>query len=399
MKMPLDSLQELPPDSITSLMTAYRQDPFPAKLDLTIGVYRDRTGRTPVMSAVATAEHALINAQSSKAYLAPAGVPGFLEGIHDLVFGELAQSIRPRSALIQTPGGCSALRIGAEILHRARAGSSILLGEPTWALHEGLLAGGGLRLDRFPCYDSASRRFVPGPMLDALRRAAAGTAILLQASCYNPTGANPDPDSWREILDVIEARGLVPFFDVAYQGLGRGLDADVAWVREAARRLPQFLVAVSCSKSFGLYRERTGLLCAVAGSAERRGAIESQLQNIARSMHSMPPAHGALLVERVLTDPTLRETWQAELAAMAARLQALRGTLAGEIAALRPELDLGWLTRQQGMFSLLGIGPDDVRLLRERHHVYLVGDGRINIAGLNEDNLATVAQALAPLLR
>lgn len=397
--MALDDLQELPPDSILSLVTAYRQDPHPDKIDLTVGVYRDPSGRTPVMGAVAAAERALIDAQVSKAYLAPAGVPGFLEGVHQLVFGELAGAIRPRAALLQTPGGCSALRIGAELLHRARPGSSILLGEPTWALHAALLAGGGLRLDRFPCYDPVRRRFAPGPMLDALRQAAPGTAVLLQASCYNPTGADADPDAWREILDVIEARGLVPFFDVAYQGLGLGLDADVGWVREAARRLPQFLVAVSCSKSFGLYRERTGMLCVVAGSAQRRGALESQLQDIARSMHSMPPAHGALLVEQVLSEPTLRGAWRAELAAMAARLQALRAALANGIATLRPDLDLAWLKRQQGMFSLLGIGPDDVRLLRERDHVYLVGDGRINIAGLNEDNLAAVARAVAPLLR
>jgi aspartate aminotransferase len=399
MSTDLDALPELPADAILSVMGAFRDDPTPGKVDLTVGVYRDESGRTPVMRAIAAAERALVEEQDTKAYMTPLGAPGFLEGMTRMVLGEVTDAIRPRCAVIQTPGGCGALRLGAELVNRARAGAPILLGEPTWALHDNLLGGAGLRLERFACYDDMHRRFEPGPMLDAMGRAARGTAVLLQASCYNPTGADPDTDQWREILRVIEARGLVPFFDVAYQGLGRDLDADVFALREAARTLPEFLVAVSCSKNFGLYRERTGVLCVVAGSTQRRRPLESQLLQIARTMYSMPPAHGALLVERVLSDPDLRATWRTELGEMAARLQSTRAALVRAVALLRPELDLGWLTRQQGMFSLLGISPGDVDLIRQRDHVYMLGDGRINIAGLNDDNVAAVARAVAPMLR
>lgn len=395
----LDTLPELPADAILSLMVAFREDATPTKVDLTVGVYKDRSGNTPIMRAIAAAERMIVEEQISKVYTAPAGVAGFIDGMARLVFGDEADAIRPRAGAVQAPGGCGALRVGAELVKRASPNASMLLGDPTWPNHMGLLGGAGLKLERFKCYDSVNHVFDVGPMLEALAKAAPGTVVLLQASCYNPTGADPTPEQWRDILHLIGDRELVPYFDLAYPGLGRSLDADVYAIREAARTLPEFLVAASCSKSFGLYRERTGALFAVAGSPARRAALQSQLQNIARTMYSMPPAHGALLVDRVLADPALRKIWHEELLEMGGRLQGLRAALVREVQVLRPDVDFSWLAKQQGMFSLVGLSPDDVKTLRERDHVYMVGDSRINIAGLNEDNVPVVAKAIAPLLR
>jgi aspartate aminotransferase len=236
------------------------------------------------------------------------------------------------------------------------------------------------------------------PMLDALSGAAPGSLVLLQASCHNPTGVDPDREQWRAILDVAAERRLVPFFDIAYQGLGDDLDTDAWIIRESARRLPEMLVAVSCSKNFGLYRERTGALLFVGTDIAHAKAVESQANKAARSMYSMPPGHGGLIVERVLGDAMLRARWQAELAVMAGRLRSLRAALAQGMAEARPGVDTSWLVRQRGMFSLLGLRPEAVRSLREEHHIYMGLDSRVNIAGLSEDNVARVAQLVAPHL-
>jgi len=393
-----ENLETLPPDPILGLSVAFREDPSPEKVDLSVGVYKNRSGVTPVMAAVQEAERALIEAQLTKVYLPPAGAPGFREGIHSLVMGDAAASLRSRTAVVQTPGGCGALRLGAELIHRASPAAVILLSDPTWPNHGPLLSGGGLRLARHAYFDAASRSLTLQPMLDALESAAAGTVVLLQASCHNPTGLDPDHDQWRAILDVIAARRLVPFFDIAYQGLGDDLDADAWAIREAAVRLPEMLVAVSCSKSFGLYRERTGALLVLGEDAGRAKAVETQANKAARSMYSMPPGHGGLIVERILSDATLGASWREELELMAARLKGLRSRFAAAVEAARPGFDASWITRQRGMFSLLGIPSDAVRQLREEDHLYMGLDSRINVAGLSEDNVGRVASLVAPHL-
>jgi aspartate/tyrosine/aromatic aminotransferase len=393
-----ENLETLPPDPILGLSVAYREDASPDKVDLSVGVYKDRTGVTPVMQAVHAAEQALLGAQTTKVYLPPAGSPGFRASIMSLVLGDVAPALRERATVIQAPGGCGALRLGAELIHRADREATVYLSEPTWPNHAPLLSGAGLRIQRHPYFDAAARQLTLGPMLEALQAAPAGALVLLQASCHNPTGVDPARDQWRAILEVVAARRLVPFFDIAYQGLGEDPDADAWPIREAARHLPEMLVAVSCSKNFGLYRERTGALIVVGEDAGRARAIESQANKAARSMYSMPPAHGALIVEHILSESGLKESWRAELAAMAGRLRQLRESFAAEIRAARPGFDPGWLVRQRGMFSLLGVPADAVRLLREQHHVYMGLDSRVNIAGLSEDNAARVARLVAPYL-
>jgi len=394
-----ETLETLLPDPILGLSVAYREDPSPDKVDLSVGVYKNRAGVTPVMDAVRAAERELLDTQTTKVYLPPAGSPGFRESIASVVLGEDAAALRPRTAVIQAPGGCGALRLGAELALRAVPDAVIHLGEPTWPNHLPLLTGGGLRVERFPYFDLARQQLTMQPMLDALGKAAGGSLVMLQASCHNPTGLDPDRAQWQQILEVVAHRRLVPFFDIAYQGLGDDLDADAWPVREAARRLPEVLIAVSCSKNFGLYRERTGALLVLGEDAGRARAIESQANKAARAMYSMPPAHGGLIVERILADAALGAAWREELAAMATRLRSLRESLAAEIARVHPGIDASWLARQRGMFSLLGVSPDVVRDLREEHHIYMGFDSRVNIAGLSEDNLERVARLVAPHLR
>jgi len=392
------TLEQLPPDPILGLSAAFREDPSPGKVDLSVGVYKDRAGNTPIMGAVREAEQALLASQATKVYLPAAGSPGFREAIYALVMGRQATDLRPRTAVLQAAGGCGALRLGAELVQRAQPGATILLGEPTWPNHGPLLSGGGLQLARHPYYDGATRSVVMQPVLDALAGAGPGTLVLLQASCHNPTGVDPSREQWERILEIVAARELVPFFDIAYQGLGDDPDADAWPIREAARRVPEMLVAVSSSKNFGLYRERTGALLVLAADPGRAAAIESHANKAARALYSMPPAHGALIVEKILTDPQREAAWRTELAGMCAHLGKLRSKLAEGIMAARPGYDATWITRQRGMFSLLGIAREDVTMLRERHHIYMGLDSRVNLAGLNEDNLPRVAALLAPLL-
>ena len=396
--MSFETLTAVSSDSILGLAQAFRSDPASEKIDLTVGIYRDDDGQTPVMRAVAEAERALLAAQTTKSYLPPIGVPGFRKRLRQLVLGELHAGLADRAGVLQTTGGCGALRIGAELFALAQPDKPVYLSDPTWGNHHGLMSGAGLAIGTYPYFDLDGHTLTMDAMLDCLQRAPEQSLVVLQASCHNPTGADPDPDAWAAIFDRIEQRAHLPFFDLAYQGLGAGLQQDVLPVRMAAKRLGEFLVAVSCSKNFGLYRERCGALLMVAADAGQRRALESRVKQIARGMYSMPPAHGALIVDRVLADTDLRNTWRRELAVMSQRLAGLRTGLVRALAERRPDLDCSWIGAGKGLFLLLGIDTGAVDRLRDQDHIYMVRDGRINVAGLNGHNLAAFADALAPRL-
>ena len=397
--MTFDSLNLLQADSILGLMTAFREDPSPDKVDLSVGIYREASGETPVMRAVAKAERAVISDQTTKAYVAPIGIAGFNSSMYELVFGPLADELRARVACIQTPGGCGALRVAGEVFRRASPQAKAYVSDPTWNNHFGLLRGAGLKVEAYPYYDVGAHRLRLDAMLEALSAATPGSLVLLQVSCHNPTGADPDLEAWRAILDLVEERSLLPLFDLAYQGMGVGLDEDVAALRMAAGRLPELMLSVSASKNFGLYRERTGALMILGGSPKSAEVLETQVKDIARGMYSMSASHGALIVERILSEPELRREWLTELDHMRTRIAGLRRDFAKTLAHLRPDLDLDWIASQQGMFSMLGIGSAKVDALREKKHLYMVRDSRINLAGLNEVNLKGAAGAIAPLMR
>jgi aspartate aminotransferase len=394
----LENLDKLPSDSILGVTAAFRQDASPHKVDLGVGVYRDIAGNTPVPAAVREAERAMLAEQVSKAYVGPAGNLDFNERIAGLALGPLAARLRERTATIQTVGGCGALRVGAELLRASNPQAVVYVSTPTWANHEPLLGSSGLVLQRYPYYDPATRGVAEGPLLDAVSRLPSGSVLLLHGCCHNPTGVDLERRHWTALAEIIVSRGLMPFVDLAYQGLGDDIETDAVGLRILAERVPEFLLAISCSKNFGLYRERTGALAVVAGSAEAAAAIATHQARIARRMYSMPPDHGAAVAARVLADPALRAAWQAEVAQMVARMKSLRAMLAGRLSARRPDTDFSWLTRQRGMFSLLGLDAQDITALRERHHVYMPQDGRINVAGISDENVDYVADAVASVI-
>jgi aspartate/tyrosine/aromatic aminotransferase len=393
-----DRLQTLPPDPILGLNAAFRRDESQHKIDLGIGVYRDQAGNTPVPAAVREAEQALLAAQSTKTYVGPAGNAEFNERITELALGPLAHSLRGRMAVMQTVGGCGALRIGAELLRAAAPDAVIHVSTPTWANHEPLVGSSGLALQRYPYYDAATRGVDFEHMRTQLAVLPAGAVILLHACCHNPTGADLTLDQWRSVAEIIETRGLLPFVDLAYQGLGDDLETDAAGLRLLAERVPEMLLAISCSKNFGLYRERVGALAVIGRAPTVAAALVSHQARIARRMYSMPPDHGAAVVARVLGDPQLRAAWTEELAAMTTRLLSLRELLASRLAACRPDRDFSWLVRHRGMFSLLPLPEAALVQLRERHHVYALTDGRVNVAGISASNVDRVADAIGSLL-
>lgn len=392
------NLEALPPDPILGVTAAFRRDPDPGKVDLGVGVYRDADGITPVPSAVRAAEREIIASQTTKTYVGPAGNLEFNERIVALALGGLASQFKDRTATIQTVGGCGALRMAAELLHAAAPAAVVHVSDPTWANHEPLLGNSGIALGRYPYYDPERRGVAFEPMLEHLGRLPPGDVVLLHACCHNPTGVDLEPGQWTAVADVLQRRGLVPFIDLAYQGFGDDLATDVAGLRLLASRLPTLLLAISCSKNFGLYRERVGALAVLAESPATARALATHQARTGRRMYSMPPDHGAAVAARVLGEPRLRESWQQELAAMTGRLKSLRALLATRLSARRTDLDFSWLTRQRGMFSLLGLEPAAITALCEVEHVYMTPDGRINVAGVSDANVDRVADSIVRVL-
>ncbi len=395
-----EHLAQLPDDPILGLMAAFRADGDPRKVDLGVGVYRNERGQTPVLDAVRRAEQAVLARQTSKTYVGPLGNPGFNQAIQQLVFGEGHAALEAgRVRTLQTPGGCGALRLGAELVRLASPDAVVYVSTPTWANHVPLLTGSGIRLESYPYYDAATGGVRFDAMLERLEHLPARTVVLLHGSCHNPTGADLSEAEWRELLGVFSSRGLIPYIDMAYQGLGDGISEDAFGVRLLATELPEAIVAVSCSKNFGLYRERTGALHIVGQTTVSADAMLSQLGRIARTSYSMPPDHGAAIVHEILTDPVLRAAWLDEVVAMRARISGLRTALVAQLAGSLPERDCTFIERQKGMFSHLGLRVEQVRALRERHHVYMTDDSRINVAGLRGENIAYVAAAMAEVSR
>lgn len=391
----LDRLDLLPPDPILGVTAAFRADTSPDKVDLGVGVYRDLAGNTPVPRAVREAERRMLADQRTKVYVGPLGNLEFNERIVALALGPQFDVLRPRIATIQTVGGCGALRIGAELVRAARPEAVIHVSTPTWANHEPLVGSSGLALERYPYYAPATRSLDVDALYAHIERLPAGDVVLLHGCCHNPTGVDLEPAHWTALADLMARRGVLPFVDLAYQGFGDDLETDVVGLRLLAQRVPAFLLAISCSKNFGLYRERAGALAVIADSAKSAAAVATHQARIARRLYSMPPDHGAALVARLLGEPDLRTDWQTEVADMVARMKSLRALLAGRLASLRPDVDFGWLVKQRGMFSLLGLDEDGIAALREQHHVYMPRDGRINVAGISDGNVDYVARAIA----
>ncbi|MBP0048268.1 aspartate/tyrosine/aromatic aminotransferase [Marinobacterium sp. AK62] len=391
-----EQLKTLPQDPILGLMKTFREDPRSDKVDLGVGVYRDEAGETPIMAAVQAAQQRLLETETTKAYIGPAGAEGFNRLMGQLVLGAEHPALKEqRVNVVQTPGGCGALRMAAEFLKLCKPDATVWVSTPTWANHIPLLGGAGLTIREYPYLDPSSLSVNFDAMVDCLEQAEAGDVVLLHGCCHNPSGADLDADQWTAITDLIERKGLLPFIDIAYQGLGEGLDKDADGVRRLAERLPEVIIASSCSKNFGLYRERTGALMLISATAQQGLAATSQLLSAIRSHYSMPPSHGAAVVEMILDTPELMQQWQGELDAMCSRILELRAALS---QALAPAGDFSFIERQRGMFSFLGVSPEQVKILREEFGIYMLDSSRINIAGMSTTTLPRVAEAIADVV-
>ena len=387
-----ETLTEQPPDKILALMDAFRADPREDKIDLGVGVYKDAEGRTPVMRAIKAAERRLVEEQATKAYVATTGDAAFTGTMRDLVFAHTVDAGRVAAAAM--PGGTGAVRQGAELVKRASPDATVWLSAPTWPNHPSIFKYVGLPMAEYRYFDNATGKVDVDGMFADLSAVKPGDVILLHGCCHNPTGANLTEADWTRVADLCLERGAVPFVDIAYQGFGDGLAEDAAGVRHLAGRVPEMLVAASCSKNFGVYRDRVGCLFAIGRDEERAGVLQGMLGWLNRQNFSFPPDHGARAVQMVLADDDLRADWKAELEDIRTSMLGLRQQLADELRRRTNSDRFDFIAEHRGMFSRLGATPEQVEAMRRDHGVYAVGDSRINIAGLNADTVPLLAAAM-----
>ncbi|PKA67747.1 aromatic amino acid aminotransferase [Pseudomonas baetica] len=397
--MHFDAIGRVPGDPILGLMEAYAQDSNPRKFDLGVGVYKDAQGLTPIPEAVKIAEARLVESQDTKTYIGGHGNPLFGKVINELVLGADSKLIaEQRAGATQTPGGTGALRLAADFIAQCLPGKGVWLSNPTWPIHETIFATAGVKVSHYP-YVGSDNRLDVDAMLAVLNDVPKGDVVLLHACCHNPTGFDLSHDDWRRVLEVVRNRNLLPLIDFAYQGFGDGLEQDAWSTRLFAAEVPELLITSSCSKNFGLYRDRTGALIVCAKTADKLIDIRSQLANIARNLWSTPPDHGAAVVATILADPDLKARWADEVEAMRLRIAQLRS---GLVEALEPHglrERFAHIGVQRGMFSYTGLSPEQVKQLREHHSMYMVSSGRANVAGIDATRLALLADAIASVCK
>lgn len=393
-----DDLSSPAADSLMVVARRVRDDSRPDKLDLGVGVYRDADGQTPIMPVIREAASIILHSQRTKTYLSPAGDPGFVDLLARQVLSpHIRDNLGSTLAGIQAPGGTGALRLGAELLAATRPDTTVWVGTPTWPNHEPILQATRLAVRTYALIDMPKQKLRVDWMLSALSEARAGDVVLLQGCCHNPTGIDFEPEHWTTLVDLMDRRGLIPFVDFAYQGLGDGFDADATGVRLVFERLPEAILAVSCSKSFSLYCERVGLLVVKTQSEAAASAVSGTVQAIVRSLYSNPPGHGAALVRTVLEHPELVDEWRADLDAKRRRIENVRHALAE--AAHGAQLDLSFLKDQRGLFSMLQIDPEGVRRLGQEFGIHMPETGRVNIAGLSDASIPRFIEALVAVQR
>jgi len=391
-----ESLKPQPEDKIIQLIAAFKADPRDTKIDLGVGVYKTADGQTPVMRAVRAAGQRNWASETTKTYVALAGDPAFHAAMVGLILGQGADMAR--IAAVATPGGTGALRIGFELLRAMRPDAKIWMSNPTWPNHPAIARYLGLGIETYAYFNEASGEVDFPAMLADLARMAPGDVVLLHGCCHNPTGANLTLDQWAEVAGVIRARGALALVDLAYQGFGDGLEDDAAPTRLLARELPELLIAASCSKNFGIYRERTGVLLALCAPGTDRAVVQANLAGLNRLNYSFPPDHGARLVTTILASDDLRADWLAELEETRLSMLDLRAQLAQELRQLTNSDRFDFVARHRGMFSRLGLTEAQVERLRAEHAIYMVSDSRINIAGLNAATVPVLARAIASVL-
>lgn len=394
------SLQALPDDPILGLMASYRADSNPDKIDLGVGVYKNEAGDTPVMTSVKKAEDIILSSQTTKSYISPTGAADYNAIVAELLLGKsLIDKLGKRRVTVQSPGGCGGLRVAAEFIKSASPDATIWVSNPTWANHVPLLSSAGLKIDQYPYYDYDSHSVQFDEMLNCLNKIGSDDVVLLHGCCHNPCGADLNHEQWQQIRDVALQQGFAVFIDLAYQGLGDGLEEDVYGVRLLAESLPELIIVNSCSKNFGLYRERTGAMTLICDSDGATVVATTQITAVARAIYSMPPDHGAAIVQLILSNSNLRQEWDTELTEMRSRINGLRTQFVKQIQSIGIDQDFSFIEREKGMFSFLGVNVDQVQSLINDYSIYLVNSSRINVAGINDANIEYLTSSLNSVLK
>lgn len=393
------NIKAAPADSILGLTDAFRNDPNPAKVNLGVGVYKDEQGTTPILKCVKKAEAILLEKQTTKSYLPISGDPTYAANVQKLIFGEKSEVISSkRAATVHAPGGTGALRVGGDLLKKFYPDAKVWVSRPTWANHKGIFSSAGFDIAEYAYYDSSTRGVDFDGLMASLNSIPAGDIVLLHACCHNPSGVDLSDEQWKQVVAVAKEKCWIPFLDFAYQGFGDGTEQDRCVVELCAEAGFDFLVASSFSKNFGLYNERTGALTLVSPTAEEASVGMSHLKTTIRVIYSSPPAHGGLVAATILSTPELYELWQSELKEMRDRTIAMRFAFVDGLSSRGVDQDFSFITRQRGMFSFSGLSDEIVGWLRENKSIYVVGGGRINLAGLTASNIDYVCDAIAEAL-
>lgn len=394
-----ETLEMAPPDAIMGLTDAFNQDSSPDKINLTIGVYKDESGTTPIFRSVKKAEERILADESTKSYLAINGSKEYAAAVQSMVFGNDHEIVASgRAVTAHTPGGTGALRVAAEFLARINPNATVWLSQPTWPNHPAIFKAAGLSVKTYPYYDPEAKNLDFEAMTTALGQVQSGDIVLLHGCCHNPTGMDPDADQWQQLAEIVSSKKALAFFDFAYQGLGNGLDEDAVGLRTFCTEGCELLVSSSFSKNFGLYRERTGALTIVAVDTDVAERSMSVLKQVIRANYSNPPSHGAAIVTTILSDVTLRADWESEVEEMRNRIADMRQQFVDKLKALGVTSDFSFLTTQNGMFSFSGLNPEQVARLKDEYAIYIVGSGRINVASLTPSNIDAFCKAVADVL-
>ena len=399
MHSPFAYVEQAPPDPIIGLTEAFNNDSNPAKVNLGVGVYQDASGKVPLLKVVREAQSRWHQEEATKSYLPIEGLAAFNKEVQRLLFGPQSQLIaESRAVTVQGLGGTGGLKIGADFLKRFLRDSEVWISNPSWENHQMLFEAAGFKVNSYPYYDAQTRGLDFNGMLETLKRLPARSIVVLHACCHNPTGIDLSNEQWPLVIDVVREAQLVPFLDFAYQGFGENLDADAFAVRAFADAGIPCLIASSFSKSFALYRERAGALTITTTGAEESKRVLSQVKRLIRTNYSSPSSHGAQIVTMTLADAELRKHWEAELAEMRQRIFQMREKFVANLVEKGIEQDFSFIKNQRGMFSYSGLTPDQVKLLREKYSLYIVGTGRICVAAMNDKNIGYICDAIADVL-
>lgn len=395
-----ENIQAAPADPILGLNESFSNETNPNKINLGVGVYKDEQGKTPILQAVKQAEERLLSNETSKSYLSIEGTSQYREAVQSLLFGKDHPIITKKLAhTAHTPGGTGALRVAAEFIKKHIPNATVWVSNPTWANHQAVFQSVGLEVASYAYYDAVNKSLDFEAMLASLSQIPEGDVVLFHGCCHNPTGIDPTAEQWQQLANLCSKQGFLPLFDFAYQGFGVGLEEDAQGLRTFTQQVPEMLIASSFSKNFGLYNERVGAITLVCDTAEQVDTAFTQLQRTIRTNYSNPPAHGAAIVTEILSDPGLRSLWEMELESMRKRIHEMRSLFVSTLRANGVDQDFSFISRQQGMFSFSGLTPDQVSRLRQEFAIYIVGSGRINVAGITHENIKPLCDAISAVVQ